>query len=316
MATVKVNGRSIDVDIREEIEIYDWHHAKWTEDKLIASSPFRHDTKPSFWVHLNGEMAGVFGDSAYEDDYFRSGQLPKLLSFLRNESYEETCEYLLDKYDYEYNDNDVILTTPILSVKQRKEPLSPLLYAKPLDNEYLIARGIHPRVVEMNGVFDNGDNIGIPWRDLSGNVAAIKYRHKRSKYFWYADGGTALSDLVFGLDTVIKRGISRIAICEAEIDAMTWQSAGIMAVAIGGARFNDKQADMLVQSGVTEVIMAGDNDVQGKKFNRIIYEKLNGIVSLSEIDYNYFNGVKDANELGRSRLRNVPIKPIERKIRV
>lgn len=315
MATINVLGRKIDVDIREELEEFEWINAKWTESKLIASSPFRsHDKSPSFWVNIGNEYAGVFGDSAYEDDYYKSGTLPKLLAFLRDESYEETCAYLLEKYDYDFTDQDIEVSVGSVALTETKSVvLPPAIYEKPLDTDYLVKRGVHPKVIELNGVFDCGDNVGIPWRDVNGNVAAIKYRHKRSKYFWYEGNATPLARLVYGLDIVINRQIRRAVICEAEIDAMTWQSAGIFAIAIGGARLNEYQADLIVMSGLTEVILAGDNDVQGQKFNRLVENILRNKVTLSKINYSDMDECKDVNELGIERLKKVRIVPIKDK---
>ena len=109
MALIRVGDRQIDVDIREELDQFEWYSAKWTDDKLIASSPFRDDTAPSFYIDLEGEYAGIFGDSGAYDSYYESGTLPKLLAYLRNESYEDAVDYLLSKYDYEYSNEDVIL---------------------------------------------------------------------------------------------------------------------------------------------------------------------------------------------------------------
>lgn len=317
MATINVLGRPIDVDIREEIEEFVWENAKWTEDKLIATSPFRDgDSSPSFWVALTGEYAGVFGDSAYDDEYYRAGTLPKLLAFLRDESFEEACQYLLHKYDYDYSTEAILLTLPTLKETKRKIVLPSETYDKPIDYEYLSSRGIHPKVIEMNSVFKEGQAIGIVWRDINGDVCAIKYRDTRSKYFWYEKDATPLAQLVYGLDTVIKRGITRAVICEAEIDAMTWQSIGIYAIAIGGARINDKQVDMIVQSGLTDIILGGDNDEQGRKFNEKVKGKLRDRVTMWYLNYNDFGGCKDVNELGTAKLRNVEIRKLTKEVRI
>ena len=98
MPHVKINGKYIDVDIVEELSAFDWTRPKWSEDKLIAASPFRYDSTPSFFVSLEN---GVWADSgAYDEDY-ASGNFTKLLAFLRDESYEETAEYLTDIYAFE-----------------------------------------------------------------------------------------------------------------------------------------------------------------------------------------------------------------------
>ena len=62
MPIIKVAGRSIDVDVKEELMQYEWRRAKFTEDKIIACSPFRDDNSPSFVVSHSGEFAGVFYD--------------------------------------------------------------------------------------------------------------------------------------------------------------------------------------------------------------------------------------------------------------
>ena len=315
MALIRIGDRHIDVDIREELDQFEWENAKWTDDKLIASSPFRYgDNSPSFYIDLEGEFASVWGDSGAYDSYYESGTLPKLLAYLRNESYEDAVDYLLSKYDYEYSNEDVILTTPTpLDTSPRSHIMPEHLYAKPIDTEYLDGRGIHPKVVEMMGVFDNGNSIGIPWRDINGNVVAIKYRSKRDKTFYYEEGGAKLSELVYGLNIVVERGISRIAIVEAEIDAMTTMSAGVFAVAIGGARFNEHQADLIIASGVKEVILAGDNDLKGRQFNDKVAKMLRGYVELLTMDYSKYGGCKDVNELGTEGLRRVPLLNVENK---
>ena len=313
MAIITVLDRQIDVNIREEVEEFEWEGAKWSDEKLIARSPFRDDRTPSFYITFEGEFAGVFGDSAAESDWYKSGTLPKLLAYLRNETYEEACDYLLSKYDYDYTSEEISLITPDpLDQNPMFKVVDLGVYAdRPLDTDYLPSRGIHPKVIELQGVFDNGNSIGIPWRDTNGNVRAIKYRSKKSKEFWYYGEGTPVGKLVYGLDTVIERGISRVAICEAEIDAMTWQSAGIYAIAIGGARINERQVDQIIASGVDEIIIAGDNDAQGRKFNEKIQKFFTGIVDLWETDYSSYGTIKDVNELGVDKLRKIPIKKIK-----
>src|SRR5690625_1876617 len=92
--------KNMEVDVRAELEQFDWTNAHWTHDRLIASSPFRYETRPSFFVTLDpsSEYYGCWGDSGAVDDEWQSGNFTKLLSFLRAETYEETEEYL--RYTY------------------------------------------------------------------------------------------------------------------------------------------------------------------------------------------------------------------------
>jgi hypothetical protein len=303
LGSVNVGGKELSIDIREELESFEWDNAKWSDEKLIASSPFRYDKSPSFFVGLS---SGGWADSGAYDEEWSSGNFPKLLSFLRNETYEETVEYLREKYDYEYNEEARInVDFPTLTRRIRAIVPPEKYLGKPLDEKYLVERGIHPKVIELQGVFDGGNCVGIPWRDVAGNVRNIKYRMKRGKTFWYERNATPISRLVYGLDTVIKRRIKDVVICEAEIDAMTWQSAGIYAIAVGGTSFNHYQADMILQSGVETLTLGGDNDKAGRLFNARVERLIGDYVNLRDIDYKGFGECKDVNELGARRLREI-----------
>lgn len=307
MANIEVQGQMIDVNIREEMEQYGWDNANWSNRKLIASSPFRNDSQPSFWINFEGEYAGLFGDSGYEDEYYGAGNLPKLLAYLNDFSYEEACQYLLDKYSPIKEDGTIELkaSPKIVEYSNKDKVIPKSAYDKPYDKEYLSSRGINQRVTEFHGVFDNGNSIGILWRNLNGDVCAVKYRNKHDKAFWYEKDGTPLSRLVYGLNVAMERGIKSVILCEAEIDALTWQSAGHYAVAIGGAWFNEYQRDLILMSGIEKVILAGDNDIKGMHFNKQAYTLLKDFIDIEMVDYNLFGSDKDANDVGVSRLKEM-----------
>src|SRR5699024_3685488 len=117
---------------------------RWQSDKLIASSPFRDDRAPSFFVNLSGELAGVWGDSGALDYEYASGNFVKLIALLRGISYEESSDYLIEKYGalYEIKPDEPIRLRPI-SLRE------PVRQVKTLDNPitqavspYLLKRGI------------------------------------------------------------------------------------------------------------------------------------------------------------------------------
>nr|MDF9458006.1 hypothetical protein [Bacillus pumilus] len=51
MSIITINGVAVDVDIREELEQYEWDRPTWHADRLTAASPFRDDRTPSFYVY-------------------------------------------------------------------------------------------------------------------------------------------------------------------------------------------------------------------------------------------------------------------------
>ena len=85
MTVIKIQGRQVDVDIEGELRLFPWERDRWTADKLIACSPFRTDSHPSFFVSLE---TGGWGDSGGMGE-FESGRLNDLLGYLRGTSPEE-----------------------------------------------------------------------------------------------------------------------------------------------------------------------------------------------------------------------------------
>lgn len=311
MPTLILNGRHVDVDIRYELEQFEWTRPTWTEDRLLATSPFRYDRTPSFYVYLEdtaSAKAGYWGDSGAYDAEFARGGFVKLLAFLRAETEDETVDYLLDAYAPTAKDGRLTLRLPKLKAVAKPEPLpeSMLADVQAGPNDYLTGRGISAEVQREAGVGLVGNAVAIPWRLPNGRLANVKYRSTRGKAFWYVKGGWPIRDLVYGMDLVYARRLRHAVICEAEIDAMAWRSVGVPAIGTGGSAFNLKKADIITQSPIEYLTVVTDNDKAGDKLRAAIERYLNGKVRLA---HGYITGVKDANELlvarGAEALRNV-----------
>src|SRR5690625_4272080 len=115
LTIINIRGHSVQIDIADELSAYHFDNARWTADKLIASSPFRDDRAPSFFVNLSGELAGAWGDSGALDYEYASGNFVKLIALLRGISYEESADYLIEKYGalYEIKPDEPIRLRPI-----------------------------------------------------------------------------------------------------------------------------------------------------------------------------------------------------------
>ncbi|MEG7333287.1 toprim domain-containing protein [Bacillus sp. 0102A] len=299
MPTLLLNGRHVDVDIRYELEQFEWTRPTWTEDRLLAASPFRYDRTPSFYVYLEdtaSAKAGYFGDSGAYDAEFARGGFVKLLAFLRAETEAETVDYLLDSYAPASENGRLTLRLPKLKAVAKPEPLPESLLADVLigPNAYLTGRGIAAEVQSEAGVGLVGNAVAIPWRLPNGRLANVKYRSTRGKAFWYVKGGWPIRDLVYGMDFVYTRRLNSAVICEAEIDVMTWRSVGVPAIGTGGSAFNSKKADIITQSPIEYLTVVTDNDKAGDKLRAAIERYLNGKVRLA---HGYITEVKDANEL-------------------
>jgi DNA primase len=294
MDTIRIRGQNISVDIRAELEQFSWTRPKWSSDKLIAASCFRYDKSPSFFVNITGEYAGCWGDSGAYDAEWESGNFPKLLSFLRNETYEETEEYLLGEYGIPTDGTDSVILRPInLRIQRVRQSLSADTLAQYTEEyTYLKNRGISERVQRQMGVLYSSQQKAavIPWRGPNGRLANVKYRKTFGKVFWYEKGGRPIRELVYG----IEKAQQTTVICEAEIDAMSWMEAGYSAVAVGGASFNRWKRDLILRAPIEELIIATDNDKAGGKLRKEIEESMRGHVRVRQAYVR--SDCKDANE--------------------
>lgn len=296
MAKIKVRGRWVDVDIRAELERFSWQNARWTDTKLIAASPFRYDRKPSFFVNLDGMYAGTWKDSGAYDTEWESGGFVKLLAFLRNETQEETEEYLLAEYTTDWGNEKLTLKPPTLRMdKPRYLNVNKLAEFQREQSDYLTRRGISADVQRLmrTGYDPKKQAIVIPWFDGNGQLCNIKYRSVYGKTFWYERGAVPIRRLVYGIDVVFVKQAREAAICEAEIDAMSWWTIGVPAIAVGGVNFTDEQADIIKRSPIERLILSADNDKAGEKLTEQIVKKLDRNVELYKVN---FGRNKDANE--------------------
>jgi 5S rRNA maturation endonuclease (ribonuclease M5) len=286
MPNISVNGRQVDVDITAELSQYEWTRARWTSDKLLSASPFRADNHPSFMANLDGEYAGTWTDSGAIDPDYSSGNFVKLLAFLRDESYEEATEYLIETYAAPEQSDSFIM--PTLQLAQG--PRQPIVISEDIIgrhrgiSEYLRdERGISERVQRFFGVGSTANAVLLPWRHADGRLATVKYRRTDSKLFWYARDAEPVKRCVFGIDKIWRHGLREAVICEGEIDAMSWYVAGLPAIATGGANVTQRQIDLIRASPLEHVILAADNDEAGAKWARTLTEGLRGSVKLSKV---------------------------------
>lgn len=296
MPVIKLSGRYLDVDIKDEISHFEWFRPKWTEEKLIAASPFRYDDHPSFFVNLE---TGGWSDSGAFDADFESGNLAKLLAFLRDETYGETLEYLTELYEVKRDDESGKVWISTINLRERRNKValnSEYLGRYSFRHPYLGRRGITDKVQQFMSVgYDKGSkSVTIPWRHADGSLANIKFRKVEGKVFWYVSGGAPVRSLVYGIDKVYRHNLEVVVVCEAEIDAMSWYVCGMPAVALGGTAVTDKQLDLIRKSPVKAVYIAEDNDQSGRKMGETITEKMRGYVDVKHIKIP--DKFSDANE--------------------
>lgn len=214
---------------------------------------------------------------------------------MRNETYEETKDYLLLMYSTDYS-GDIKLPPLKLPLKAARTPLDEsLLQPYMFRHKYLEKRCISEPVQRLMGVgYDRQRRaITMPWRLPNGSLANIKYRRVDSKVFWYEKGGLPVRDLVYGIDVIYKKRLDTAVICEGEIDAMSYMTEGIPAIAVGGAAFSDRRKELIVRSPIKNLIISTDNDLAGLQLKEEIIKALCGCITLYIVD---LGGYKDSNE--------------------
>lgn len=298
MPEIKIRGQTLDVDIESELREFEWVKARWTSDKLQAASPFRYDNQPSWFVNLDGEYAGTWADLGAYDSEWASGNFTKLLAFLRQETYEEAEDYLIEMYGVPTDGSRREFRLPPIRPPKPYEAL-PESLVTPAFSRYLERRGIGQATQTAYGV-GYGKQRGfcaLPWRTPDGQLANVMYRATRGKVFFYERGGWPRRKLLYGIDVVKRLNARTVALCEAPIDALSWYEATggeIIGIAAGGVTLSQEQADLIKRSSIETIILAGDNDKAGAKFNAECERKLRGHVRLARAEY---GDKKDANDV-------------------
>lgn len=296
MNIVNIRNHRVQIDIESEIREYKFDNERWTADKLIASSPFRNDQAPSFFVNLDGEYAGTWGDSGALDEEYSSGNFIKLIALLNEMTYEDSEDYLIEKYGVLHeNKPGKIVRINHPKISSNRPPIktinNPVTAAY---SPYLVRRGISRQAQERYGIGYNERYRGytaFPLRAATGEVANVFYRRSsfKDKRFFYEKGATPKNRLLFGAHIADEVSV----LCEGIIDALSWETLGYSALAVGGARISREQVEIIKRSPIRRLYLAGDNDAQGRLLNDSAKEMLRGYVELYEIDY---KKEKDAND--------------------
>nr|WP_238352163.1 toprim domain-containing protein [Brevibacillus brevis] len=273
----------MNVDVREELENFIWERATWAHDKLTAASPFRFDRTPSFYVYLTDTptaKAGSWGDPGSSDQKFARGGIVSLLSFLRQETTEETREYLYCKYGGDYVADPEALTLDLsntLRLERCRQALNAdILREYDRRHPYLESRGISPEVQRKMGVgyCSRSRAITIPWFLPDGTLGNVKFRRIAEKTFWYVKGGRPIREMIYGMNMIYRENVRRAVIMEAEIDAMYVMTAGGYAIANGSSAFTEEKAEIIRKSPLEEIVIMADHDAAGQKFKRKAIELL------------------------------------------
>ena len=298
---LRIKGHIVEVNYLEELEPFTdrLYRNSIRGNKLLACSPFRHESRPSFAINLDD---GTWIDSGASDDNMRKGNFITLLAFFRNESYNDTAEHLFEKYIHILDDIDGIKLELSLSLDA---PEVAVLGKEKYENvigihtDYLESRGI---TKEIQSYFETGKGVNsgcvaLPWHDKYGRIINIKYRSIKGKDFWFSSGGQPIKNHVYGLFAIKEQGIKTVWIVESEIDCLYLWSCGIPSIALGGGSISDEQCKLIRSSGIEKMVIATDNDVVGHRVAKVLTDEFIGSYLIDRLIFP--EGKKDVNEISK-----------------
>lgn len=292
----------VDVDITEELEPYMDSFAKFRVrgEKLQSCSPFREESTPSFAVHLE---TGVWIDSGADTEDWMKGNFIRLLSFLMGVTYDEAEQYLWEKYRTIYADVDNwVLEVNLPEEKEYRvvspEELEPYMYR----HAYLGKRGISEKVQRAfkTGYDREHGAVVIVWHDKHGKPINLKFRSVKDKRFWYLSDGQPIKQHIYGLHFIFRMNLSTVYVVESETDALYLWSHGIPAIALGSANMSKAQEKLILNSPITDLVLAFDKDKAGSRCREDVKRRLMGKLDLWEMPIP--NGCKDINDIKSDRL--------------
>lgn len=298
-----IRGHELDIDVLEEMQNFDWTGEVIKGNKFIACSPFRSERHPSFAINLED---GLWIDSGNSDEYYHKGNLVKLLSLLRNEDIETIEDYLIEKYALILADTDTLQLQINLCEERQDKPKfidrASIQHLYKTRTEYLTSRGISQEVQKLFGTGYNPENrtVALLWTDKKGNIINIKYRRIDQKAFFYEKGGQPIKNYVYGIYQCIQAKAKRVFLCESEIDALTFWTHGYAAVAVGGSLLSESQKQILLTSGIEELVIATDSDLVGERFNKALTQELGG--HFTTYRFVFPPQTKDVNEMTKEQI--------------
>lgn len=300
-----INKQNLNVDFYSELEPYLDQFPQYVlrDNKIQSCSPFRIDRNPSFAVNLEN---GTWIDSGATGEYHK-GHFLSLLSFLREESVEDTSEYLLRMYSpllKEESDLHLDMTDFGQSSKQETlkifsaDELKQFAFRHP----YLSRRGISEEVQQQFRVGYDSDKraVAMCWCDAVGEVINIKFRSVDTKHFWYSNG-QRIKNHLYGYHHFINNSAAIVTITESEIDCMRLWTLGIPAVALGTAHISQQQTELLFKLNVEELVIATDNDAAGRECARTLEEIFAGTYRVTYFDFDNTTA-KDISDLSSDEI--------------
>lgn len=235
-------------------------------DNIAITCPFHKDgqeNKPSCFVYNRTDNPKVtFGTyNCFTCD--EKGTLYMLVSKVLGCSYEDAKRWLIDNFSNRYTDRRPYLDEFELARTKKTYINEDILEQYSYFHPYQFKRGLSEEVIRKFkiGYNEKTDSITMPVWDDASNLIGITERSVTGKRFYIPKD---MDKPVYLLNYIKQEGITTVAVCEGQIDALVSWSRGLPAVALLGAGTTDKQIELLNRSGIRHFILMYDNDLAGQ----------------------------------------------------
>lgn len=257
-----------------------------------------HEKNPDCHINLDPSKGVPFG-------FFHcfacgaKGPFTKFVAHCFSSSEDYAKNWLIKRYGKQVA-NFVDIDEPInLSISQDKKVLSDSI----LDSyqhycPYLAKRKLSRDICNLFNVrYDpKYRQVVFPVYDPKGRFVMTARRSIDTKTF-YMDKGAEKE--VYCLDYVIKNKITTCLITEGPFDCLTGWEYGFPSIATLGA-ISDYQVDQINKSGIKVLYLCMDNDEAGKKFAKLLQNKLDKRIITNYVQFP--KGKKDINDLSKEEL--------------
>lgn len=249
-------------DQNAEIIAESYGVAQWNPNKLNGLCPFHNESHPSFSYNRKDYSAHCFscGESTDVIRALMDGQ---------NLSFVDAAKKLFEMAEMDVLWDKVQVDRKYRYPHEEQEPAEDVI-------DYLGWRKISEDTIRKCGIQSDGKgNIAFPYRDENNQLLTMKYRPARKVN---KDNGEQKSWVQKDTDTTpILFNMNRcnpdypLVICEGEIDCLSVYEAGwknVVSIPFGAQSmtFIDRCYDWLDM--YKEIILAGDMDEAGQKFNK------------------------------------------------
>ena len=202
-----------------------------------------------------------------------STNLVSLVSRCLGVSYKESENYLSENYGNTYALESGIKFGEDISFKRNRQEYTTIsediLNEYDYYHQYMWDRGLSKEVVDRFrvGYNKNKDTITFPVWDEQGRLVMVTERSVNSKKFYIPEN---VEKPVYLLNEIIKKGITRVVVCESQINCLTSWGYGYPAIALFGTG-SEHQYELLNRSGIRVFDLMFDGDDAGRRgANRFI----------------------------------------------